>query len=181
MQNLQLQFDFAMLYSGITKYKNFQDTIRVATERYAAKMAERERTMKTVTMNHTDNTIEVSSAFYKKACKYGTPEYKILREAKKDEPDFTVTIKQTTKKTYNKLTFEAMIAHIKLIETVEEERNKVLKEFEEVKTYSAARGSSYPTVKKWFLAKYKKSYNNAFNIEPTEAGTNDPKEEKEIA
>lgn len=115
-------------------------------------------------MNYTNNTIEVSSAFYKKACKYGSPEYKILKDAKKDEPDFIVTIKQTTKKTYNKLTFEAMIAHIKLIEVNEEERNKALNEFEEIKTYSAARGSSYPFTKKWFLSKYKESYNNVLDM-----------------
>ncbi|NBH62709.1 hypothetical protein D1155_13735 [Anaerotruncus sp. 80] len=120
--------------------------------------------MKAVIMNYTNNTIEVSSAFYKKACKYGSPEYKILKDAKKDEPDFIVTIKQTTKKTYNKLTFEAMIAHIKLIEVNEEERNKALNEFEEIKTYSAARGSSYPFTKKWFLSKYKESYNNVLDM-----------------
>lgn len=127
-------------------------------------MAERKKKMKAVIMNYTNNTIEVSSAFYKKACKYGSPEYKILKDAKKDEPDFIVTIKQTTKKTYNKLTFEAMIAHIKLIEVNEEERNKALNEFEEIKTYSAARGSSYPFTKKWFLSKYKESYNNVLDM-----------------
>ena len=120
--------------------------------------------MKNINVNPITETIEVSKAFLKKASVYGSAEYFALKEVRSSEPTFTVkeiTIKKNaSKKTYGSLTFKAMVAHIELVETNEEDKAKALKELEEMKTYSAARGSSYPIIKKWFLNKYKESYNN---------------------
>ena len=120
--------------------------------------------MKNINVNPITETIEISKAFLKKASVYGSAEYFALKEVRSSEPTFTVkeiTIKKNAnKKTYGSLTFKAMVAHIELVETNEEDKAKALKELEEMKTYSAARGSSYPIIKKWFLNKYKESYNN---------------------
>ncbi len=117
-----------------------------------------------IRVNPITETIEVSKAFLKKALIFDSPEWKELKEVRNAEPTFAVKEisikKNTSKKTYGSLTFNAMVAHIKLVEVNEEDRAKALKELEEIKTYSAARGSSYPIVKKWFLNKYKESYNN---------------------
>lgn len=120
--------------------------------------------MKNIKVNPETKSIEVSKTFLKKASIYGSEEYKALKEVRDAEPTYEVKViaikKSTNKKTYGSLTFKAMVAHIELVEVNEEDRAKVLKELEEIKTYSAARGSSYPIVKKWFLNKYKESYNN---------------------
>ena len=126
--------------------------------------ARKETKMKNINVNPITETIEVSKAFLKKASVYGSSEYFALKEVRSSEPTFTVkeiTIKKNaSKKTYGSLTFEAMIAHIKLVETDEEEKEKVLDELKEIRAYSKSRGSSYPIVKKWFLNKYKESYDN---------------------
>lgn len=126
--------------------------------------AGKEIKMKNIKVNPETKSIEVSKTFLKKASIYGSEEYKALKEVRDAEPTYEVKViaikKSTNKKTYGSLTFKAMVAHIELVEVNEEDRAKVLKELEEIKTYSAARGSSYPIVKKWFLNKYKESYNN---------------------
>lgn len=120
--------------------------------------------MKNITINYENHIIEVSKAFLKKASVFGTPEYRELKEIRETEPTFTIKEKTISKKasktTYGNLTFKTMTAHINLVETDEEERTRVLNELEEIKNYSAARKSSYPIVKKWFLSRYKESYTN---------------------
>lgn len=117
-----------------------------------------------IKVNPITETIEVSSTFLKKALVFDSPEYFALKEVRAAEPTFAVKEipikKNTSKKTYGSLTFKAMIAHIELVEASEEDKAKALKELEEIKAYSSTRGSSYPIVKKWFLSRYKESYNN---------------------
>lgn len=142
--------------------------------------------MKNININYEAETIEVSKSFMQKASAFGTKEYKALKEARTMEPDFKLkVISNQSKKTYRSLTFEAMEAHIKLIETENEERTKVLKEFKSMITYATTRKSSYPIVKKWFLKKYKESYNNALIEEPNEEETKNTaeiiKDEEETA
>lgn len=143
--------------------KTSQNKIRVTTKRKANK-AERSHKMTNIMINYSNNTIEVSATFLKKASKFGSAEYEELRKVRNTEPTFTVkeiSIKRNSnKKTYNRLTFDAMIAHIEFIEKDELNREKALNEMKEIKLYSSARGSSYPIVKKWFLSKYKESYTN---------------------
>ena len=59
------------------------------------------------------------------------------------------------------------------METDEAQKDKTIKEFEEIQKYSKVRGSSYPIVKKWFLNKYKESYAGFLN-----ESTEKPKEEE---
>lgn len=117
-----------------------------------------------INVNPVTETIEVSKAFLKKASVYGSPEYFALKEVRTAEPTFAVKEisikKNANKKTYGSLTFKAMIAHIELTEADEEVRKNILNEMKEIKAYGKARGSAYPIVKKWFLDKYKDSYND---------------------
>ncbi len=115
-----------------------------------------------------DNTVTVTKAFEKKARIYGTPEYKIWREFKAENPDFvmvTKTIKKNPdKKTTKNLTYENMGTFID-----EQENAKTLKsEFEKVKKMSKVQKSPYSYVLDWFEGKFKgyESYDVFFkNIE----------------
>ena len=66
-----------------------------------------------MTINMKKNAIEMTKKFAKAAAKFGSPEYKQLQEARRDNPTFsvvTVTRKTTTKKnTYKGLTYDGRI------------------------------------------------------------------------
>jgi len=47
---------------------------------------------KSCQLNFTENTIDVTKAFMKKASIYGTPEYTELLSAQNDRPEFTINI-----------------------------------------------------------------------------------------
>lgn len=57
------------------------------------------------------STIYVTKSYYKAACTYGTKEYKDFREMLKDNEGFKIEFSGSDKKTYSKLTFEAMRAY----------------------------------------------------------------------
>ena len=103
-----------------------------------------------ITVNAIEKTITVSRSFYKKASNYGTNEYKELRKAMRDNPDFTIEFKKVQKKTSNGLDFSRMADYIKTQPNSDER----LAEFEEIKTIASAKGSLYPLTKKWFLETY---------------------------
>ena len=50
--------------------------------------------MKTLEILSADRTIIMSSAFEKKARKFGSPEYKMLQEARRDNPGYAEVIRQ---------------------------------------------------------------------------------------
>lgn len=104
--------------------------------------------MKTnITVNAIDKSISVSKAFYKKASQYGTPEYKELRNAMQENPNFDIVFKTIEKKTYHGLDMKRMEAYIKTQANSEEH----LKTFIQVQKVAEAKGSKYPLTKKWFL------------------------------
>ena len=76
-----------------------------------------------MTINMKKNAIEMTKKFAKAAAKFGSPEYKQLQEARRDNPTFsvvTVTRKTTTKKnTYKGLTYEYMEMYIQKHDDVE--------------------------------------------------------------
>ena len=90
-----------------------------------------------ITVNRMENTIEVSKAFYNKACKYGTPEYEMLTEAAAQNPTFKIAFKENKKKTYTGLTLKRMKEYI----LTQPDSEKRLEEFK----------AKYPLTKKWFL------------------------------
>ena len=67
-----------------------------------------------IVVNYTKHTIEITKSFEDKARKFGSEEYKNLREARQDNPTFRIVIKSTPK-TENKnkgLTFSYMAQFI---------------------------------------------------------------------
>ena len=101
-----------------------------------------------------DTTAQVTKAFEKKACIFGTEEFKLWREYKKEFPEakmVTKTIKKNEdqKRRRNK-TFENMAAYIATQPNAED----LKKEFETIKQRSQIQKSPYQYVLSWFEAKF---------------------------
>ena len=105
------------------------------------------------------SVIEVNTIFAKMMENPRSDEYELLQKIKMENPGFTVSrrqIKSNPKKdTYKGLTYEYMKKYIKLHET-KEEAEKVIAYLEDQILISKCHGQRlrYPTIKKWFLAKY---------------------------
>lgn len=108
---------------------------------------------------YAEGIIEMNTTFAKMIQNPLSDEYALLQKIRMENPDFTVRrrqIKSNPKKdTYKGLTYPYMEFYIR---THEEGENvqKVLNQFEELKLISQCHGKRlrYPTIKKWFLAKY---------------------------
>ena len=57
----------------------------------------------TVSVNREAETIEVSKSFYKKACKVGSPEYRELREAMKENEGYSINIVSNDSNTFARI------------------------------------------------------------------------------
>ena len=106
-----------------------------------------------------DTTAQVTKAFEKKACIFGTEEFKLWREYKKEFPEakmVTKTIKKNEdqKRRRNK-TFENMEAYIATQPNAED----LKKEFETIKQRSQIQKSPYQYVLDWFEKKFE-GYND---------------------
>lgn len=53
--------------------------------------------MTTIQINHKNNTIEMTKKFYTESCKFGTDEYKMLQEARRDYPGYKPVVAKTKK------------------------------------------------------------------------------------
>lgn len=128
-----------------------------------------------IIINRMENTIEVSKAFYNKACKYGTPEYEMLTAVTAQNPTFALKFKEVKKKTYTGLTLEQMEKYI----LTQPDKKKKLEEFETVKTIAEAKGAKYPLTKKWFLTTFE-GYKENKDILPDEEKKPEVQETKEL-
>ena len=105
------------------------------------------------------NTIMMDRTFAEKCRDTRSTEYEHLQRVRQDYPQFTVQRreikKNTNKETYAGLTYEYMERYIVTHEEGEE-RDAVLAEYGELRLISEChkRSRRYPTIKKWFLAKY---------------------------
>ena len=83
---------------------------------------------------------------YVAATKFGTSEYRMLKEVKNDYPEYALTIKSTPRRhtPYSTLTYDEML---RTIITVDESR---VQEFEILR----ATGANYAVIKKWFLTSF---------------------------
>lgn len=128
-----------------------------------------------ITVNRMENTIEVSKAFYNKACKYGTPEYEMLTEAAAQNPTFKIAFKENKKKTYTGLTLKRMKEYI----LTQPDSEKRLEEFKAIQLISEAKGAKYPLTKKWFLETFEDYKEN--EVKTNDAVLQKVKENKEEA
>lgn len=114
----------------------------------------------TFTINHADNTIEMTKQFAKASGVYESDAYKMLLKAKNEVPTYKVIVKETPKSkkprdNYKGLTYDYMERYIKTKANSEE----LMKEYFELRGIGTGydeiiRKASYVQVKKWFLAKF---------------------------
>ena len=110
-----------------------------------------------------NSTIILTKRFYKAASVLNSPEYKELMQARRDNPDFTIVLreikKKEGKKSYRNLTYGNMRTFIENYETDDGVRADRIKEFEKVKDLSKVQSGPYAYVKTWFLKMYGEAYN----------------------
>lgn len=99
-------------------------------------------------------TIILNKKFAKAAGVLNTKEYRILKQLRADYPDYTIELKEITKKegkkTYLNLTYEVMRNYIYTLDGADAENLRNLNTL-----INAYKGSGcYPKVKKWFLDNY---------------------------
>lgn len=108
-------------------------------------------------------TIIITKKFYKAASVLNSPEYKEMMQLRRDNPDFTIVLreikKKENKKSYRNLNYKNMRTFIENHETDDEVRAARIKEFEKVKALSQVQSGPYAYVKTWFLKMYGDAYN----------------------
>ena len=115
--------------------------------------------MKTIEVLSADHKIVMSSAFEKKARRFGSPEYKMLQEARRDNPGYVEEIHQfktnTKQDRYKGLTYDYMRWYISIVES-KEDALAVLAGLEYLINISKGHSmcKRYSTVKSWFLKRY---------------------------
>ena len=106
-----------------------------------------------------ETTAQVTKAFEKKACIFGTEEFKLWREYKKECPNARMVTKSIKKnpnqKNRRNMTFENMEAYI----ATQPDAKALKKEFETIKQRSQIQKSPYQYVLSWFEAKFE-GYND---------------------
>ena len=106
-----------------------------------------------------DNTAQVTKAFMKQASIFGTDEFKLWREYKKEFPSAKMVTKSIKKnpdqKTRRNMTFANMEAFIK----TQANSKELEEEFKTIKQRSKIQKSPYQYVLEWFEAKFD-GYNN---------------------
>ena len=107
--------------------------------------------MKNAIIYINDTEAQVTKAFAKQARIFGTPEYKLWKEYRKDFPEaqmVTKTIKKNaSKRTYKNLTYVNMERFLKS----QNNADQLLKEFKVKKEAAAIQQNPYRAVLAWFL------------------------------
>lgn len=98
--------------------------------------------------NQQTMTLTVSASFLKKAGKFNSPEYNLIKRLRADHPALTVEVAQKQKSSRARLTYKQMEGHIQEVEA------DVLPLFEKVKKISKVQRSPYNYVRAWFENRY---------------------------
>lgn len=101
-----------------------------------------------------ERTAQVSKSFMNKATIFGTEEFKLWREYKKEFPNATMVVKKIktneNQKCRRNKTYENMMAYI----NGQPEKEKLIAEFNAVKERAKIQKSPYQYVLNWFEAKF---------------------------
>ncbi len=115
-----------------------------------------------------NSKIIMTKKFYKAASTLNTPEYQILMQLRRENPDFKFELHEIKRKegknSYRNLTYKHMA---EFITALEGEESPSLKELERVKQLSKIQAGSYAYVKTWFLKKYKDQFQEEEGTEET--------------
>lgn len=111
--------------------------------------------MKNYSINYENSKIIVTKAFLKEAGIYNSEAYNTLKAIRADFPDFKVEQKEikknSSKRTYGKLTYDRMKEYIQLVDG---ENAEMLKEFDKITKTAQFKSSPYAFTKKWFFEQY---------------------------
>lgn len=124
--------------------------------------------MRNININFQKNTIEISSAFAKKASNYGSDEYIELTSVKHDFPNFRiVTVKAPSNKAphFKGLTIDYMKKYITKKDGAESERMKTFNILRGNTNDELAVKATYGEIKMWFLSQYPELENAQADIE----------------
>lgn len=107
-------------------------------------------------LNVAEGKIVITKVFQKKAGVYGSNEYNVLVNLRRDLPDYQIEVKEIKKKE-NKKSYKGLnIDEMKrFINTRGEEEQQA---FEKVLQIAEGKQGKYAMVKKWFLDNYKEIY-----------------------
>lgn len=107
-------------------------------------------------LNVAEGKIVITKVFQKKASMYGSNEYNVLVNLRRDLPDYQIEVKEIKKKE-NKKSYKGLnIDEMKrFINTRGEEEKQA---FEKVLLIAEGKQGKYAMVKKWFLDNYKEIY-----------------------
>ena len=112
-----------------------------------------------LTVKYAEGVIEMNTTFAKMMQNPMSDEYAQLQKVRSDFPTFVVRTRKIKsnpqKDTYKGLTYEYMRDYI-ILHTAPENEAEAVAEFDEMVLISKCHGKAlrYPTIKKWFLAKY---------------------------
>lgn len=107
-----------------------------------------------ITINERNHTLEITKKFATAASRFGSDEYRELKEARTEFPTFKVVVKTTkSKNSFNGLTYAFMENYIK---SHDDEKQTKYAEFMKQREIgkSVASAKAYNEIKKWFLEKY---------------------------
>lgn len=119
--------------------------------------------MTNIQINHKNNTIEMTKKFYTESCKFGTEEYKMLQEARRDYPGYTPVVAKSKKSgadtldIFKGLNLEYMELYIM---KHDDEDKSIMAEFKMMRAEDdaskavGAKSESFLTIREWFLDKY---------------------------
>ena len=115
-----------------------------------------------------DTDVQVTREFAKKARIFGTPEYKLWREIKKDCPDAVMVLK-TIKKNPSKRTSTKNMTYERMAIYIREQNNAatLMVEFKKQIAISKVQTNPYRSVLAWFVQKFEgyDSYKSFFAVE----------------
>lgn len=98
--------------------------------------------------NQITMTLTVSASFLKKAGKFNSPEYNLIKRLRADHPALTVEVAQKPKSSRARLNYKQMEDFIQEVEA------DVLPLFEKVKKISKVQRNPYNYVRAWFENRY---------------------------
>ena len=119
--------------------------------------------MTNIQINHKNNTIEMTKKFYTESCKFGTEEYKMLQEVRRDYPGYTPVVAKNKKSSNDTLDiFKGLnLEYMELyIMKHDDEDKSIMAEFKMMRAEDdaskaiSAKSESFLTIREWFLDKY---------------------------
>lgn len=103
--------------------------------------------MKNIRLNYTNETIEITKTFEKKASTYGSPSYNELIKVRREFPNFTLKVVENKGSNgFKGMDYDFMRNYISLHENSEENSKK----FETLIT----KGLTYGEIKQWFIGMF---------------------------